>query len=609
MADFKGDSNDNEINGTNEDDKISGGAGNDTLRGRDGHDEIDGDDGDDLIYGGNGDDTLDGGRGRDTIYGGEGNDTITGGSGSGSSGSGSGSSHSDADDDMLYGEGGQDNISGGGGDDLLDGGEGDDTLDGGSGDDTLYGGGGQDELDGGKGNDMLDGGQGDDTLDGGSGNDTLYGGQGQDEIYGGKGNDTAYGDDGDDTIYGGTGDDRLFGGQGQDKLYGGKGDDVLAGGDGDDTLEGGTGDDVLAGNANNDTLRGGKGDDILCGDDGDDKLYGGTGNDQLYGGAGNDIMYGGKNGSGTGSGSSIGGDSFYVGRQGGGVDTVYGGDGGSKGGSASGQDLNDVLYVEGPVRVTLESGETFTLSPGEMRQIVDEDDHIDDDLQDGGYATLDDGTRVNFQDIGAIRSVENIERPEQCICFTPGAQIATARGLVPVETLKQGDRVLTRDNGFQTISWTGARQLSAEELAQNEQLRPVLIRAGSIGPNCPEVDMLVSPSHRMLVTGNRAELLMEHREVLVSAKHMVSQEGIDKVQPARGVTYVHIMCEQHEVIMADGAWTESFQPGDYSLDGLGQPQREEIFALFPELRTTRGTEAFSASRMVAKKHEARLLLG
>ena len=61
--------------------------------------------------------------------------------------------------------------------------------------------------------------------------------------------------------------------------------------------------------------------------------------------------------------------------------------------------------------------------------------------------------------------------------------------------------------------------------------------------------------------------------------------------------------------MADGAWTESFQPGDYSLEGLDVAQREEIFALFPDLRTPRGTEAFAASRMVAKKHEARLLLG
>jgi len=49
-----------------------------------------------------------------------------------------------------------------------------------------------------------------------------------------------------------------------------------------------------------------------------------------------------------------------------------GGSGGSKNppyGSASGQDINDILYVEGPVTVTLQSGETFTLTPGQMRQI------------------------------------------------------------------------------------------------------------------------------------------------------------------------------------------------------------------------------------------------
>ncbi len=50
-----------------------------------------------------------------------------------------------------------------------------------------------------------------------------------------------------------------------------------------------------------------------------------------------------------------------------------------------------------------------------------------------------------------------------------------------------------------------------------------------------------------------------------------------------GVTYIHLLFDAHELIEADGAWTESFQPADRTLDGMDAAQRAEIEALFPEL--------------------------
>lgn len=44
-------------------------------------------------------------------------------------------------------------------------------------------------------------------------------------------------------------------------------------------------------------------------------------------------------------------------------------------------------------------------------------------------------------------------------CFTPGTGIATPKGEVAFERLKKGDRVLTRDNGIQTIRWIGRKKL------------------------------------------------------------------------------------------------------------------------------------------------------
>ncbi|MFT4706333.1 MAG: hypothetical protein ACJAXK_002283 [Yoonia sp.] len=192
-------------------------------------------------------------------------------------------------------------------------------------------------------------------------------------------------------------------------------------------------------------------------------------------------------------------------------------------------------------------------------------------------------------------------------CFTPGTAIATPRGEVPVEALKVGDKVFTRDNGIQVISWVGGRTLSASDLKKTPKYQPVMVRAGALGPNLPETDLLVSPNHRLLMTGRDNELYFDEQEVLAAAKHLVHLDGVDVVEAISGIQYIHIMFAQHEVILSNGAWTESFQPGDYSLRGVGQEQRKELFELFPELATVDGVEKYGAARTTLRRHEAKLL--
>nr|WP_235857760.1 Hint domain-containing protein [Marimonas lutisalis] len=189
-------------------------------------------------------------------------------------------------------------------------------------------------------------------------------------------------------------------------------------------------------------------------------------------------------------------------------------------------------------------------------------------------------------------------------CFTPGTAIATPKGERLVEDLKVGDKIITRDNGIQEIRWIGSRNLTGQELARAPHLRPILIQKGSLGDNLPEHDILVSPQHRLLMTGDKAQLYFEEREVLAAAKHLTDLNGVDEVGTL-GVTFVHFMFDQHEVVLSNGAWTESFQPGANVLDGLGDAQRDEIFELFPELETRVGVNKYTAARRSLKKHEAR----
>ncbi|WP_296426386.1 Hint domain-containing protein [Yoonia sp.] len=192
-------------------------------------------------------------------------------------------------------------------------------------------------------------------------------------------------------------------------------------------------------------------------------------------------------------------------------------------------------------------------------------------------------------------------------CFTPGTRIATPKGERLVQDLKIGDRILTRDNGIQSIVWVGHRSMTKADLAVAPELRPVLIRAGTLGGGQPERHMLVSPNHRVLIVSEMAQLYFEESEVLVAAKYLTDINGIDVVN-VPGTTYIHFMFENHEVVLSDGAWTESFQPGDTTLQGVEDAQRAEIFALFPELTTKEGLHSYSSARKSLQKHESVLLL-
>lgn len=197
--------------------------------------------------------------------------------------------------------------------------------------------------------------------------------------------------------------------------------------------------------------------------------------------------------------------------------------------------------------------------------------------------------------------------PATVPCFTVGTLIETDEGRVPVEELMPGDRVLTRDHGFRTLQWVGTRHVGRAELMARPEFGPVRIARGALGGGLPDRDMMVSPQHRMLLWGARAELLFGRSEVLVVARHLVGLPGIVHL-PDTPVTYVHVLCEKHELLRADGCWSESFQPGDLSLGALGAAQRDEILALFPELAGEQADSAFPAARMTLKAHEARALL-
>ena len=168
-------------------------------------------------------------------------------------------------------------------------------------------------------------------------------------------------------------------------------------------------------------------------------------------------------------------------------------------------------------------------------------------------------------------------------CFTPGSLIDTPDGPRPVEDLQTGDLVITLDDGPQPIRWTGRVTLSAGQLRADPSLRPVRLCKDALGPGRPARDMLLSPQHRVLVSGWRAELMFGEPDLLAAAGHLVNDRSIRVAPDVEAITYIHFMFDSHQVVFADGLAAESFLPGPMTLPALGGAARDELFKLFPDL--------------------------
>ncbi len=188
----------------------------------------------------------------------------------------------------------------------------------------------------------------------------------------------------------------------------------------------------------------------------------------------------------------------------------------------------------------------------------------------------------------------NREDWELVPCFTRGTLIATGRGKVAVEDLRQGDRVETLDHGLQPIRWIGNRTVDAQDA-----FAPVLFKAGAIGN---DRDLLVSQQHRMLINNWRVELNTGHAEALAPARQLVNGRDI-VLQPGGQVTYYHLMFDQHELVWAEGCLSESFHPGTLGWNSFEDATRQEILSLFPELARYGLTAYGPSARPSLSAHE------
>ncbi|APH53316.1 Hemagglutinin-related protein [Granulibacter bethesdensis] len=132
-------------------------------------------------------------------------------------------------------------------------------------------------------------------------------------------------------------------------------------------------------------------------------------------------------------------------------------------------------------------------------------------------------------------------------CYVHGTLILTDRGEVPVEYLKIGDNVITASGAVRPIRWLGRRSYNGRFIQGRQDVLPVRIRQGALDGVLPKRDLLVSPLHAMFIEG-----------VLVPAGRLVNGVSIIQEQHVETLSYVHIELDTHDVVLAEGAASETY---------------------------------------------------
>ncbi len=136
-----------------------------------------------------------------------------------------------------------------------------------------------------------------------------------------------------------------------------------------------------------------------------------------------------------------------------------------------------------------------------------------------------------------------------CASFLRGTHVSLADGRqVPIEDLRAGDKVLTRNHGAQPIRWIGQQTVRAAGA-----FAPIRIAEGVLNNYR---SLTLAPGHRLFVYQRRDELGTGRSEIMVRAEQLVNDDTVVK-SDGGFVDYFQLLFDQHEVIYVEGIAAES----------------------------------------------------
>lgn len=180
-----------------------------------------------------------------------------------------------------------------------------------------------------------------------------------------------------------------------------------------------------------------------------------------------------------------------------------------------------------------------------------------------------------------------------------GSTILTKKGVQAVESLMVGDRVITRDHGFQTLLWIGHSRLDGQA-----DRTAIHFAAGALG----EHDAItLSPQTRILLRSNLAHALFGESEVFARAIDLVNDTTIRPVAANQSVDVIHLLFDQHEILRTAEMEVESLHPDRTMMRDLDAETRETLLPLLPNRDDLMGYGRGPAARACLRMTEARML--
>ncbi|WP_374430194.1 Hint domain-containing protein [Tabrizicola sp.] len=123
-----------------------------------------------------------------------------------------------------------------------------------------------------------------------------------------------------------------------------------------------------------------------------------------------------------------------------------------------------------------------------------------------------------------------------------GTMVRTLDGVLPVEYLTPGDRIVTRN---------GARRLTSVSVQARKMVDLVRIRASTLGHDRPEQDLLVSPGQPILIRDWRARAIFGTPVAAIPASRLADGEFVC-LESHRQVRLFTLRFDEDEVIYAEG---------------------------------------------------------
>ncbi|MCB2136947.1 MAG: Hint domain-containing protein [Rhodobacteraceae bacterium] len=196
------------------------------------------------------------------------------------------------------------------------------------------------------------------------------------------------------------------------------------------------------------------------------------------------------------------------------------------------------------------------------------------------------GTTLTYSQIGTVP------------CFAEGTRIATDGGETPVERLCIGDRILTLDDGYQPLLWSGRFRAGGSAPCPDR----VVIPPGSLGPCLPRRSLTVTSCHRLMLAGAEVALHFGDREVLAAAGHLAECRGFDICPAVPDETFHHILLPSHQIVLANGVWSETLFAASAVVARMAPPVRRHILRLA-------GTGHHQTARPCLRRWEVALIAG